>query len=435
MQQTATRGSLLAVFLTVFIDLLGFGMVLPLLPVYADEFTLDETGLVIGLLASSFSVMQFLFAPVWGRLSDRIGRRPVLMIGLTGSVVFYAIFGVATAMRSLTLMFLSRVGAGIAGATIPTAQAYIADTTTRENRAKGMALIGAAFGLGFTFGPLLAAAALISADQHGLSPWPGFVASGLSAIALIFAFFKLPESRQPSADSHSHKLLDVQALRAALAIPTIVPLLLTSFVSILSFANFEGILAFLLAKEAGDAPGQGGFGYEITDVVLFFALLGFIHAMAQGLVRRLVSRTSEGNLATAGALISAAGFLVLVLATRQTSIGLLVTGMLVTAIGFAFMPPTIQALISRRSDPERQGSILGLGQSLGALARILGHGICFPLFYLDPTLPFWTGTGVMLLALLLVVMNAHRGADFAEASSDAPEPHSAGASAEPAEQT
>ena len=129
------RGSLLVIFLTVFIDLLGFGMVLPLLPIYAKQFTTDNTGLIIGLLMASFSAMQFLFAPMWGRLSDRIGRRPVLMIGLAGSVLFYTMFGLATVWKSLTGLFISRIGAGIAGATIPTTQAYIADTTSLEGRA------------------------------------------------------------------------------------------------------------------------------------------------------------------------------------------------------------------------------------------------------------------------------------------------------------
>ncbi len=154
MPKSPSRGSLFAIFLTVFIDLLGFGMVLPLLAVYAEAFAIESTGWVTGLLFGSFSIMQFVFAPVWGRISDSIGRRPVILIGLAGSTIFYATFGVAAAMHSLVGLFVARIGAGISGATISTAQAYIADSTTTENRTKGMALIGAAFGLGFTFGPL-----------------------------------------------------------------------------------------------------------------------------------------------------------------------------------------------------------------------------------------------------------------------------------------
>src|SRR4029079_226112 len=146
MSDEPRKASLLVIFLTAFIDLLGFGMVLPLLPIYADQFTVDQSGFVLGLLMASFSAMQFVLSPWWGRLSDRIGRRPVLMIGLAGSVVFYTLFGIATVMHSLVLLFVARIGAGISGATIATAQAYIADSTTLEKRPKGMALIGMAFG-------------------------------------------------------------------------------------------------------------------------------------------------------------------------------------------------------------------------------------------------------------------------------------------------
>src|SRR5580698_7424400 len=130
MNESPRRGSLLVIFLTVFVDLLGFGMVIPLLPIYAEQFTLDESGLMLGLLMASFSAMQFLFAPLWGRLSDRVGRRPVLMIGLAGSVVFYTLFGIATVWESIAWLFVARIGAGVAGATISTAQAYIADSTS-----------------------------------------------------------------------------------------------------------------------------------------------------------------------------------------------------------------------------------------------------------------------------------------------------------------
>src|SRR4029079_18411518 len=157
--------------------------------IYASDFGLAEHGWQIGCLMASFSLMQFLFATLWGRLSDRIGRRPVLIVGLLGSVVFYALFGIASIQRSLLLLFVARIGAGIAGATISTAQAYIADTTTPQTRARGMALIGAAFGLGFTCGPLLAATALWTSGNEGVSPWPGYTASAFSAVALMLAIF------------------------------------------------------------------------------------------------------------------------------------------------------------------------------------------------------------------------------------------------------
>ncbi|HUG71475.1 MAG TPA: MFS transporter, partial [Pirellulaceae bacterium] len=218
MTESPRRGSLLVIFLTVFVDLLGFGMVIPLLPIYADQFTVDELGWQLGALMASFSVMQFFCAPLWGRLSDRIGRRPVLMIGLAGSVVFYFLFGIATIWKSLPLLFVARIGAGIAGATISTAQAYIADTTSLENRAKGMALIGMGFGLGFTFGPLLGFLAVPSQDAEP-GPWPGYAAAILSAIALGLAAFLLPESKHANSETAGKKIFDANAFRVAMSVP------------------------------------------------------------------------------------------------------------------------------------------------------------------------------------------------------------------------
>lgn len=404
----SSKGSLLVVFLTVFIDLLGFGMVLPLLPIYAKQFVTDSHGVTLGLLSASFSAMQFVFAPVWGRVSDRLGRRPVLLLGLAGSVVFYTLFGLATMWRSLTWMFISRVGAGIAGATIPTAQAYIADSTTPENRTRGMALIGAAFGLGFTFGPLLGAAALWTAGDAGLSPWPGYLAAGLSLFALLVAAVRLPESRQPGAAPSARRLLDLAALGRAMAVPTVGALIVTSFVTVLSFGSFEAVLAFLLKA----APAEGGFGFEYRNVLLMFALLGFAHAAAQGLVRGLAGRMSERWLATFGAVVSIAGFGLLVAATLAGSLGLFLVAMMTNSVGFAFMPASLQSLISRRSDPARQGEILGVSQGMSALARILAHLFAIPLFYRAAVAPFAVGAGLMALALLLIAVNTRRGTDF-----------------------
>ncbi len=409
---SASRGSLFAVFLAVFIDLLGFGMVIPLVGIYAKHLIRDEPkGLWIGLLLISFSAMQFLCSPLWGRVSDRIGRRPVLLVGLAGSTVFYAVFGYATAAGSLAWMFISRIGAGVSGATISTAQAYIADVTTQENRTKGMALIGAAFGLGFTFGPLLAAVALIPGEEK-LSPWPGYVASLLSGSAFLFAFFKLPESRREGNFASDRKLFDWAGFRAVLAYPTVGALLLTSFVAVLSFANFEAVLPFLFEA----VPAKGGFGYTLQEVVLFFALLGFIHALAQGGVRGMAKRTSEANLATGGALTSMVGFLSMIVGVHTHSLAAIIAGMLVIATGFAFIPAPLQSLISRRCDPSHQGQILGVSQSLGALARMLGHGLCFSLFSTNATFPFWFGICLTGLALLLITVNARRGRDYLPAA-------------------
>jgi len=403
--------SLLVVFLTVFIDLLGFGMVLPLLPIYAEHFVQDlgkfEQGLIIGLLLSSFSLMQFLFAPLWGRLSDRIGRRPVLILGLVGSCVFYALFGLATYWQSLAGLFATRIGAGICGATIATAQAYIADVTSLEERAKGMALIGAAFGLGFTFGPLLGVAALVASHDVAVSPWPGFVAAALSGVALILAIFRLPESLRPGAAAAQRTLLDLTALRAALAIPSVGVLLITSFVCIFAFANFESTIARLLNDD------QAGFQYTFDQVLWVFAYIGVVLTVAQGfLVRRLATRIPEIKLATMGGMISIVGFALLALATRWQTLSFLLFALAVEVVGFAFMTPSINSLISRRSDPTRQGGILGVGQSLGSLARILGPVCGNTLFQVSPATPFWVASLLMALGLGLILSASRQGGDF-----------------------
>jgi DHA1 family tetracycline resistance protein-like MFS transporter len=443
MADAPRKGSLLVIFLTVFIDLLGFGIVLPLLPIYGQDFAqqyhLDEgqIGWLIGLLMSSFSAMQFLFLPVWGRLSDRFGRRPIILIGLTGSTVFYAWFGVAARYHSLVGLFVARIGAGIAGGTISTAQAYIADTTTRESRAKGMALIGAAFALGFTLGPLIGAGALFIGRQIAESPWPGFVASLMSATALALAFVKLPESLQPgSATTARRTLFDRSALQAALRVPSVGLLLFTSAIAVFSFANFESTLSVQIERLVKDSAGQeapllnwlvatiNSSGYEAPEDVAIivvcaaFAYLGIILTLAQGvLVRRLADRLSEGTMAAMGAICAMGGFLWLAASTVQGSFGMLLGAMAVEVVGFAFVNPSLQSLISRRSDPQQQGGILGLAQSATSLARILGPVFGLRLFKQSAAWPYYGAAGLMVLALALIVISVRSGRDFGVQSS------------------
>jgi MFS family permease len=443
------RGSLLVIFLTVFVDLLGFGMVLPLLPVYAEQFAEQlgygqvAVGAIVGMLLSSFSLMQFLFVPFWGRLSDRYGRRPILIVGLIGSTVFYSLFGVATAYGGwigLIGLFLTRIGAGIAGATIATAQAYIADTTTKEKRNKGMALIGVAFALGFTLGPTLGAVSLLAGDQLALSPWPGYVAGGFSGIALLLAIFMLPESLRVDSETAARTLFDSKAFRAALSAPSVGLLLLTSFIAVFSFANFEATLSRQVGQlversqePEGTVPGlvqplidwAHARGYDDPrDVKLIvipavFAYLGVVLTLAQGfLVRRLAGKVSEAAMAIGGGVMAVIGFGLLAGAARGESFSLLLVAMAVEVTGFALVNPSLQSLISRRSDPRSQGGVLGLAQSSSSLARILGPLFGNALFGLSiyHDWPYWAAAVLMVLALLCMVSAARGGRDFVDES-------------------
>ena len=406
------RGSLLVIFLTVLIDLLGFGIVLPLLPIYAAQFEPHPTGIQLGALMASFSAMQFLFAPLWGRISDRIGRRPVIMVGLFASLICYLLFGWATVRKSLVLLFVSRIGAGMAGATISTAQAYIADTTSVEGRAKGMALVGMAFGIGFTFGPLLGYLA-VPDGQGDPGPMPGVMAAVLSGVAFVLAWFLLPESLNPESDQRPRRLFDLQAIKSATALPSIGSLVLAVFVSVFAFSMFEPTLG-LLVKGETDPPV---FEFSFRQVCLTFAYVGFVLAIVQGgVVRRVAGRVAEGHLAAGGAAAEVLGFAGLAVAADQGSIAWLFASLTVLVSGFAFITPSLNGLISRRTDPRNQGSILGLAQSASALARILGPAIGIPMLMAMPKLPLFVGAATMAVGCTLIVIAASKGHDFEDAS-------------------
>ncbi|GMV98205.1 MAG: MFS transporter [Phycisphaerae bacterium] len=402
----AHRASLGMVFLVVFIDLLGFAIVLPLLPRYAERF--EAGSATIGLLFASFSVMQFLFAPVWGRVSDRVGRRPVLLAGLAGSVFCYALFGAATVAESLALLFVSRIGAGVCGGTIAAAQAYIADATGARDRAKGMALIGAAFGLGFTFGPILGSISLPRAAAPGqveaLNPLPGVLAAGLSLIAFILAWRKLPESLRERRPAARHPLLNVQGLREAFRTPSVGMLIILFFLSTYAFAQFEATLSRLTAQV-----------FHLTDRSNFFVFtyLGLCLALIQALlVRRLAPRWGEARMIQAGAALTFVGLALIAVSAQSRSLALLIGMIPVTICGFSFITPSVQGLVSRRSNPARQGEILGVNQSAAAMARILGPFFGNVLFGADARLVYVVSAAIIVPVIVMGVLCTDSGQDW-----------------------
>jgi MFS family permease len=417
-----TKGALGIVWLVVFIDLLGFGIVLPVMPrqvePYLNHLDLAPTarGAVIGVLFSVFSLMQFVFSPVWGRISDRIGRRPVLLISLLGSVVFYALYGFAVALDktqaelAIALMLLARIGAGIAGASVGTAAAVIADCTPPEKRAKGMALIGIAFGAGFTLGPLIAYFGLALFAQE---PWGvGALASGLSLIALLIALAIFKETRNPE-NKAGKEFFSIAKTVEVLKMPTVGALVLIYFLAIFAFANFEATLALLT---------RSAFGMSDEDNFLVFATVGAVLTCAGGAYRPMVKKRSEAALLKFGTVtmilgLGGIGLVAYLASTPDSGAGgilkpMFYVAMSVSVIGFAFVNPSVSALVSKKADPARQGEVLGVNQAFASLGRILGPFLGSVLFQAESsrTLPYFAAvlTLLVVVALLPRVANPAR---------------------------
>jgi DHA1 family tetracycline resistance protein-like MFS transporter len=368
---------LIVVFVTVFIDLLGFGIIIPLLPFYAETF--GATAFTVGLLATSFSLMQFIFAPIWGRLSDRVGRRPIILLGLLGSCLSYLGFGMA---GTLTALFAARIFAGIAGANIPTAQAVVADLTTPENRAKGMGMIGAAFGLGFIFGPAIGG----FLSRYGYA-MPAFFASALSLANFVAAWFLLPETLKPE-----HRAVErvgrMDALRTAIARPHLPLLLLIGFLVVAAFSAFESTFA-LFAERV--------YAFHASSIGYVFAFVGIVLVIVQGfLVGKVVKRIGEHHIVPASLALVAIGLL-MIPATHSVAALLVANG--VMAVGMGFNNPSLMSLVSRYTAAEDQGGVMGLTQSLNSLARIIGPmwgGFAFD--HLGIGMPYVSAAAVIAVA-------------------------------------
>ena len=376
-------------FLIVVIDLVGFGLVIPLLPFYAVRFGASPQ-LVTSLLAV-YSLMALLSAPLWGRLSDRIGRRPVLMSSLAAGALAYLWMGAADA---LWMLFAARGLAGICAGNIAAAQAYIADVTTPENRAKGMGLIGAAFGLGFIIGPALGGLLAGNNPASADLAMPAWVAAGLSGMALLGVAFLLPESRPLEARQNMPARSRFAAILGALRRPILSRLILVFFLVILAFSGMESTFALWAMRQFGWGPSQ---------VAYVFAYVGLLSAVLQGgLIGRLSRRFGEERLLLVGLALIGIGLLTLPAARWLSLLALMLAAL---AVGMGLVQPSLNSLISRRAGREEQGEVLGVSQSVGSLARVLGPlaaGFLFAEFGRDA--PYLWGAALVAAAWLLTVL-------------------------------
>jgi DHA1 family tetracycline resistance protein-like MFS transporter len=337
------------VFSTVLIDLIGFGIVIPLVPLYAEEF--GASVVEIGLLTGVYALMQLIFAPIWGRVSDRYGRRPVILGSLLGSSVAWLMFGFAPA---LWVLFLARILDGISGASYAAAQAYVADITTDEDRVRGMGLIGAAFGLGFIIGPGIGG--LFAA----IDPRAPFIVAATAALAnFAIAWKRLPESRKPGT-REGQKQSRWTALVAAIGSRDFGPLIWISFIGSLGFVAMESVFSLF---------GNRRFGFGLTETGLVFVFIGVFAAIVQGgLVHRLTARFGEWAILRAGLWFTAASLVMLGL---NTQLWALFPILALLALGSGLTFPTVNAIVSQRASDADQGGMLGVLASAGGLARLI----------------------------------------------------------------
>ena len=394
------RPSLGAIFLTVFLDLLGFGLVMPFLAKEAHD-AFGTTEFVATLLGSVYSLMQFLFVPVWGRLSDRVGRRPVLLWSIAGTALSMAGLGGGLAFgHSIAWLFAARAFSGIATANLGTASAYIADITKPSERAKGMGMIGMAFGLGFILGPALGGA-LAKVPVHGhLGALPCFVAAGLSVVNFTWAALGLAESLPPERRSRlvrrSLAPLNLAAMKRAFALPGLARAVLVNFLIVLAFTNLDQTFTFFNADL---------FAIDVRGTGYLLALIGVVAALVQGgLIRPLSKRVSDAPLIRAGVALQALAFAGLVIAGTTSSRTLLYASGAVLALGNGLSQPSTSAYVSKCATADQQGEVLGTNQSMAALARTFGPALGGFLYgSLGARMPYAAAAVGMVIALVVAL--------------------------------
>jgi Arabinose efflux permease len=381
-------------FFVVFVELIGFGVIIPLLPFYGEHYHASPAQ--VGLLMASYSLAQFLTAPFWGRLSDRIGRKPVLIASLGGAAASYVLLAFAD---HLWMLFAARLFGGAMAGGIAAAFAYAADISTPATRARAMGVVGAAFGVGFIFGPAIGG--LLSGSDPATADFrsPALAACALSTTALLLTIFILPESLPADArqSKRTQRQNRWQMFRIALAQPALLRLLGLMFLATFAFASMETTFAMWSRRQFGWGPEQNGY---------LFAMIGLISAAIQGgLVGRLARRFGEMRLVVAGAAALAAGMLAIPFSTHLAT---LLPAMAAAAIGFSMLTPSLNSLVSLQVGRDVQGGAMGVSRSATTLARVLGPVCGGALFsYFGKTAPF-IGAAIVMCLVVAMALEASR---------------------------
>ncbi len=379
---------LLVVVLVVLVDLMGFTIVIPLLPRFADDYGFTKTQ--IGFLLAAFPLCQLVAGPILGRLSDRIGRRPVLAFSQAGTAVAFVILALS---HHYWVMLFARMLDGASGGNYLVAQAYIADVTEPRDRAKGFGLFGAAFGLGFVLGPLLAGLIMgVPVSPLWQLRLPFLVAAGFSALALVLVVVRLPESTD-AAHREAARVLSWRGLVDTVSMPHVGALVILGTMVTLAFSALEGTFALYLKDRFGASARMGAYGY---------ALLGFVGVIIQGgFIRRLVPRFGETRLIVAGLALMAVGLAGLAMVTTWPG---LVLAAIVLSSGYSIAGPSGMGLLSRLTPAVEQGAVFGVLTSAQTLARMLNYAFTNILFdRKGPTAAYWEGAGIAAVGLVLAV--------------------------------
>jgi DHA1 family tetracycline resistance protein-like MFS transporter len=378
------------VVLIVLIDLLGFSVVMPLLAPFAEQYGFSE--LQIGLLFSAYPLCQLIAGPILGRLSDRFGRRPLLIFSQAGTALSFLLLGLSS---HFPVMLLARMLDGASGGNILVAQAYVADVTPPEGRSRGMGLIGMAFGLGFVLGPLLGGLLIrLPVPEAWRLRLPFLVAAGFSTLAWFLVLFRLPESiRRDAPSREAARVLSRRGLVDTITLPGVGALILLGFLSVMAFAALEGTLALFLRRRMHWEPSSAAFA---------FAGLGLLSAVVQGgLLRRLLPRFGEARLIGGGIVFVSLGFAALALITSTLE---LAGALFFVGVGQGLIGPSVSGMLSQLTPASEQGAVFGTYTSAQTLARMTSYSVANGLLAYSAGAPYWFGFAVYVVAGLVAAL-------------------------------